>query len=505
MLLSGLGTYTHAIHTGNPEAQKFFDQGLILLYGFNRYEALRSFRRAADLDPKAVMPHWGTAMALGPHINMDLDGDVQMQESCKAVRDGQTLSSGASEREVAYLTAAATRCPEFRPVEYQRAMRELAQRYPDDLDAATLYAESLMIPARWRWWGRDGKPAEGTKEAISVLEGVMRRTPEHPGANHFYIHAVEMSPSPEHAIPSANRLMGIVPAAGHLIHMPGHIWLRLGDYELAGDVNENAALMDQDYMQKTGVSSSSYAGYYIHNLHFILYARAMEGRMKDTLKAAEKLADAASPFASVMPMMVDAFVPAPYLAMIRFQQWDQLLQVKPPDAELAASTALWHFGRATALAAKDRRPEALAEQQAFEKARMKVPPDWIWLNNKASDLLRVPAAILDARLSTSASDAIAHWRQAVMAEDALSYDEPPPWFYPVRESLGGVLLRAGHNAQAEDVFREGLRRSPRNGRILFGLMESLKAQGKTEAAQLVQKEFMAAWKNADVTLRPGDF
>jgi tetratricopeptide (TPR) repeat protein len=298
--------------------------------------------------------------------------------------------------------------------------------------------------------------------------------------------------------------MRIVPAAGHLVHMPGHIWLRVGDYEVAGDVNENAAVMDEDYMQKTGVSSSSYAGYYVHNLHFVVYARAMEGRRKDTLQAAEKLANAASPLASVMPMMVDAFVPSPFFAMIRFQQWDQLLQVKAPDPKLAASRALWHFGRATALAAKGQRPQARVEQRAFEEARLQVPPDWVWLNNKASDVLKVATAIIDARLSSSDADAIAHWRRAVSAEDALSYDEPPPWFYPVRESLGGALLRSGQTTQAEEVFREGLRQSPRNGRILFGLMESLKAQGKLEAAQMVQKEYQTAWKNSDVTLRLED-
>lgn len=276
-LLPGTGTYRMPIATRSAEAQKFFDQGLNMLYGFNRYEALRSFRRASELDPQALMPYWGMAMAQGAHINMDADGDVDLKAACEAVKAGRAVQASAPQREREYLDAVATRCPSDDPAAYIQAMRELARKYPDDLDAQTLYAESLMIPVRWRWWDTSGNPAEGMEEAVSVLEAVMRRNPEHPGANHFYIHAVEMSPSPERAIPSAQRLMGIVPGAGHLVHMPGHIWLILGDYELAAATNERAAEVDRQYMNATGVTGSSYAGYYIHNLHFIAVARAMQG------------------------------------------------------------------------------------------------------------------------------------------------------------------------------------------------------------------------------------
>ncbi len=504
ILLAGMGNHTHPIATRNPHAQRFFDQGLTLLYGFNRYEALRSFRRAAELDPEALMPRWGVAMALGPHINMDIDGDVQMKESCEAVRAGLGLRERAPAHEQAYIDAVASRCPEYRPGEYQKAMRELAQRYPDDLDAATLYAESLMIPVRWKWWLPDGAPAEGMEEAVRVLEAVMRRYPDHPGANHFYIHAVEMSPSPERAIPSAQRLMGVVPAAGHLVHMPAHIWLLLGDYGLAADINEHAAERDREYMQTTGVSASAYAGYYIHNLHFVAYGRSMQGRMAEAIRAAGTIAGATASFTDVMPMMVDAFVPAPLFAFLRFQQWDQLLALKPPDPKLVASTALWHFGRAIALAAKGQLELSLQEKKGFETVRRKVPADWLWLNNKAVSILQVASAVLDARLVGDDRAAIPHWERAVASEDALSYDEPPPWFYPLRESLGGALLRAGQPDRAEAVFREGLRLRPRNGRLLFGLMKSLEAQNKTYAAEWVRKEFEAAWKGADVTLRVAD-
>ena len=501
MLLSGLGTHSHPITTQNPEAQKFFDQGLSLLYGFNRYEALRSFRRAAELDPEALMPYWGMAMAQGPYINIDLDGGIQMKESCEAVQAGLALRTHGSERERGYIDAVASRCPDYRPTDYIRVMKELAQRYPDDLDAATLYADSLMVPVRWKWWLPDGTPAEGMDDAVKVLEGVLRRDPDHPGANHYYIHAVEMSPNPERAIPSAQRLMGVVPAAGHLVHMPGHIWLLVGDYELAAEVNENAAERDREYMKLTGVYGSSYTGYYIHNLHFIAYARQMQGRMTDAIRSAETISESTSPLVKEMPMMVDAFVSAPLFALLRFQQWDALLALNAPDPQLVSSTALWHFGRAIAFTAKGKRQDALQEKNVFEAARSMIPKDWLWLNNKASDILALASAILDARMAENDRASIPYWERAVALEDTLVYDEPPPWFYPVRESLGGALLRAGMAVQAEAVLREGLRRRPRNGRMLFGLMKSLEAQQKMDAAAMVQKEFESAWKNADTILR----
>src|SRR5215471_11382921 len=434
-LLPGLGSHTHPISTHNSDAQKFFDQGLTLLIGFNRYEALRSFQRAAELDPGAAMPHWGIAMVFGPHINMDLDGDVDMAKSCEAVKAAQALFQKASERERAYIEAASVRCPEYRPEAYQKAMRDLARRYPDDLDAATFFSESLLIPARWKWWKPDGTPAPGVEEAISVLESAMRRDPDHPGANHFYIHAVEMSPSPERAIPSAQRQMSVVPSAGHLVHMPAHIWLLLGEYDLAAEINLRAASLDEEYVQNTGVTGGTYyAGYYIHNLHFVAYNRCMEGRMADSLAAAQKVSDSVSPFVGQMPAMIDAFASWPLFVMLRYQRWDQILALERPDAKLPASRTLWHYGRGVALAAKGRRKEALTERDAFEGVRKQVPADWPWLNNKAAEILNVASAALAARLAENDAAAVAYWEQAREAQDALSYDEPPPWFYPVRES-----------------------------------------------------------------------
>lgn len=499
-LLDGLGTYSRTISSATPEAQKYFDQGLNLLYGFNRYEALRSFRKAAELAPRAVMPLWGIAMAQSPHINMDLDGDVNLKEACAALERAKGL--GAPPHEQILLEAAFQRCPEDSPA-YIDAMRAATAAYPDDPDIATLFAEALMIRTRWRWF-RNGTPGEGVEEAIAALEGVLRRLPAHPGANHFYIHAVESSPTPERAIPSAQRLMGAVPAAGHLVHMPAHIWLVTGDYELAATVNERAAQLDREYMQKTGVTESAYLGYYVHNLHFVAYARQMQGRKEDALRAARAVTEGAGPMAAQMPEMLDAFMPTEIFALVRFCDWDAILALKQPDARLLGTTAIGHWARAQALQARGRRAAAAAEQAQFEEIRRKLPEGWIWINNKASDVLSVAADVLEARLAASAQAALPHWERAVQRQDALVYDEPPAWFYPVRESLGAAYLAAGRPADAERVFREGLRKSPRNGRMLFGLLQTLGAQGKTEAARLVKRELDEAWKRADVALRLGD-
>lgn len=498
-LLAGLGPYQHRITTANPEAQKFFNQGLILLYGFNRYEALRSFKRAAALDPQAPMPQAGIALAYGPHINMDMDGDTDAAKSCTAIAAAQKLRGNGSEREAAYVDALSSRCPEYKPDAYIAAMRELYRRYPDDHDAAALFAESVMVPNRWKWF-QGAVPAPGMQEAIATLEQTLRRNPEHPGANHFYIHAVEMSPEPERAIPSAQRLMGIVPAAGHLLHMPGHIWMVLGEYELVVSINERAAQVDRQYFEQTGVQQGAYGGYYVHNLHFITAAQMMRGRRADSLKAAADVFQATQPFMDAMAAMLDPFAAMPLFVKTRFGMWDEILASPAPDPRLLSLTALRHWARACAYAAKGQKAEAAVEQKLFEAAKAKVPGEAQWSVNKSSEVLSLAAAVLDARLADTPEASIPHWQRAVEIQDGLVYDEPPPWYHPVRESLGGALLRAGRPADAEIVFREALRRTPKNGRVLFGLLESLKAQSKSDAASLVQVEFDAAWRQSDVEL-----
>jgi tetratricopeptide (TPR) repeat protein len=328
--------------------------------------------------------------------------------------------------------------------------------------------------------------------------------PDHPGANHFYIHAVESSRSPERAIPSAQRLMGIVPAAGHLVHMPGHIWMVLGEYEMAATVNDRAAQVDRDYMAATGVTQSAYVGYYIHNMHFVTVARAMQGRMKDSIRAADEIAAAVKPMAEAMPEMVDAFGSMQIFARVRFQRWDELLASPTPPEKMGINTALRLWARTLALEAKGKHAEAVGEQAAFTAACGKLPPSAFWGFNKPSQMLAIAGETLSARLAGSPANALPHWQRAVELQDELIYDEPPAWYYPVRESLGAALLRAGKAAEAEAAFREGLRRSPRDGRMLFGLAAALKAQKKMEAAAWVDREYREAWKHADVVLRIED-
>lgn len=498
-LYPGLGIWKHPVAGATPEAQKFFDQGLVLLYGFNRPEALRSFRKALELDPHFGMAQWGVAMSIGPYVNMDMDPDVDLKKSCEAAESGLKMAGvGAVDR--AWLEAAAARCPDYSDSsKYVSAMRALAARFPDDPDAQTWFAESLMVPVRWHWYSNDGKPAAGIEEAERTLEAVLRRFPDHPGANHFYIHAVESSPTPERAVPSAQRLMGIVPAAGHMVHMPGHIWLVLGEYNITVDVNERAAEVDQEYFAKTGNMSSYYA-YYLHNLQFILYARSMQGRVAETKKAGAQILEAARPMAAIMPEMGDVFGIFVTMAEIRNQQWDELLSVTKPASRNPMVEWMWHYSRAMALAAKNRREEARGEQREFERIGKMLDRNSPWDTNKLGDVADLASAVLEARLDGSA----AKWRRAVELQDALAYDEPPAWYYPVRESLGAALLLSDDAAGAEEVFREGLKRSPHNGRMLFGLLETLKAQKKSDAAAWVEREFESAWKGSDLPLRIRD-
>lgn len=499
-LLDGMGTWRHPIDTRSPQAQKFFDQGLALLYGFNRYEALRSFRKASELDPRAAMPFWGIAMAEGPYLNMDMD-PPRMMESCEAVAAGLRLKDAdAASRD--WLTAAGARCPDFaEPGRYITAMRDLAARNPDDPDVQTLFAEALLLPVRWHWYTHEGQPAPGVAEAEHVLEAVLRRFPNHPGANHFYVHAVESSATPERAIASAQRLMGIVPGAGHMIHMPGHIWLVMGDYNNTVAVNERAIEVDRQYFAATGVTGG-YSMYYLHNLQFLLYARAMQGRTAETLEAIRQTSEALQQISKAMPDMAEIFTIFVAEAQLRLNRWEDVLQTPQPQSGSPVSMAFWRLPRVLAFAGKGEMAEAAAEKAEFDSLCLKLPRDMPWDTNKLGDIMDLAGTVIAARLERTPAAAIAQWQKAVELQDALVYDEPPGWYYPIRESLGAALLLNGDAAHAETVFRGGLRRSPNNGRMLFGLLESLKAQNKDTT--WIQAEFDAAWKGASLALRLRD-
>ncbi len=509
-LLSGMGSLHHPISTSNPDAQRFFDQGLTLVYAFNHYEAERSFRRAAELDPAAAMPWWGVALALGPNYN-DPGNPEKEKAAYDAIQKAKSLASSGPENERAYIEALAMRYSsdpnaDLKKLahEYSNAMGALAKNYPDDPDASTIYAESMMDLRPWGLWKLDGTPSEGTLEIIAVLESVLARYPNHIGANHYYIHAVEASPHAEWGVPSADRLNTLVPNAGHLVHMPSHIYERVGDQPAAIKANTAAAEADRNYIASTGATGMYPAMYYSHNLHFLAYAAMQSGQFAEAHKAAQTLKENIETQAKGMPPgMTEHFLVYPTAVRIRFRDWPAVLAMPQPDASLAANVAFWHFARGMAFASTGKLTDADGERKAFADAVAKIPKEQEYGFTNAATIMQIPAAVLDAKLAEARGDraaAIDALKKAVAAQDALVYDEPPDWFFPVRESLGGSLLRAAKPAEAEKVFREDLVRNPRNGRTLFGLWQSLLAQNKTSDAAWAKLEFQDAWKDADTTL-----
>ena len=514
-LLPGLGSLHHPIATKSEEAQKFFDQGLTLVYAFNHGEAVRSFDRAAELDPSSPMPLWGKALALGPNYN-EVHGESE-KDAYDAIQKAKALAASAPEDERAYVDALALRFtndskPDFDRLAnaYAAAMRDLAHRYPDDPDAATLYAESLMDLHAWDLWTNDGKPGENTLEIVSVLEGVLRRWPDHVGANHFYIHAIEESPNPERALASAHRLETAVPSAGHLVHMPAHIYIRTGDYEAAVRSNEQAVAVDNTYKRAMANPNMMYLMMYgEHNLHFLVFAAMMDGDYENASKSAAELESRAMTGVSQVPSL-EGFVPMHMFVLLRFDRWDELLALPQTDAKLKGLMFFWHYARGCAFAQKGDVAKAEAERAAMEGAYKHLPagPAFDMLYNDWSTLHDLAVNTLSARIAAARGDsagAIKEWRAAVAVQDQMHYDEPPDWYYPVRESLGAALLANGQPAEAEQVFREDLRQNPRNPRSLYGLWKSLEAQKKTIDAQWVQASFEAAWKGGSEPPRLADF
>jgi tetratricopeptide (TPR) repeat protein len=505
-LLDGLGSLDHPIATTNPEAQKFFDQGLILIYAFNHAEAARSFARAAELDPREPMPHWGEALALGPNYNatdVDLDAEKSAYEQIQKAR---ALASHAPQTERDYVETLARRFSEDPKADlhslardYAAGMRELSRHYVDDPDAATLFAESLMDLDPWQLWTNDGKPAPGTEEIVATLEGVLRRWPNHIGANHFYIHALEASPYPERALASAYRLETLSPAAGHLVHMPSHIFMRSGDYAAAVKSNQEAVAVDRQYLRDRQITNPVYAvGYANHNLHFLAMAAAMDGNYDQAYAAATELAGLAH--AAVGPMAgAEAFLPTPIFVQLRFARWDEVLALPAPEAKLTGLTFFWHYARGCAFAAKGQTAQAEAERAALQNVYRQLPSgaafgmllnDWATEQSLASESLEARIALARG----DAAAAVAHWRTAVATQDQMRYNEPADWYYPLRESLGAALLRSGQLADAEKTFREDLEHNPRNPRSLYGLSKTLEAENKTTDAAWVKASFALAWK-----------
>lgn len=517
-LFKNLGNHHHPISTNSKLAQRYFDQGLILAYGFNHAEAARSFKEAASLDPNCAMCYWGIALVKGPNINAPMEKEA-VPETVQAMKKAIELSKNASEKEKAYIQALTKRYslqpPENRkPLDtaYVNAMRQVQKRYPEDLDAATLFAEAFMDTMPWNYWSKDGKPNPGTTELLTVLESVLKRNPNHPGANHLYIHAVESSPNPERGIASADRLGELVPGAGHLVHMPAHIYIRVGRYHDAVVANRIAIAADQDYITQCHAQGIYPLGYMPHNHHFLMAGAMMGGDSKVAIQAARHTAAMADQkkMRELGYGTLQHYYAMPIYALTKFGKWDEILKEPAPAADLKYPNGVWHYARGMAFAAKGELKQAAEELKhlraiAADPAIKKVT---VWDINTTSQLLQMASEVLAGEIAAQQSDytkAIAHLKTAVTLEDKLKYDEPATWYSPVRQSLGAVLLKANRAAEAEIVYKEDLKRYPENGWSLFGLAQSLRQQGKTRQAMTVQERFKQAWKFADVTLTASRF
>ena len=515
VLYDTLGTYSYRITTASSEAQRWFDQGLRLVYGFNHYEARKAFREALRLDPGCAMCSWGVAMTEGSNYNSPTDADRE-KAALAAVQQAEKLGAGATPAERALIQALARRHSadpaakrEDLDRAYADAMREVTRQFPDDLDAATLFADAMMNRRPWKLWNPDGTPEPGTEELVQTLEGVLAKNPDHPGAIHLYIHAVEASREPGRAEAAADRLARLMPGAGHMVHMPSHIYWRVGRYADAVAVNASAVQADQVYF-KTAQPSQIYRGlYYPHNIDFIWHSASMQGRSGETLRAALAFAAVASPeMIQQMPDMETAPA-APIVALVRFGRWNDVLGLAPPPAAWPYTRGIWHYARGLAFNANGQAAEARRELGELETILNNVPPDRsLAFFFKTKSMLQLAANVLAGEIAATTGDTASAARllQAAVAEqDTHWFTEPPPWYFPVRQALGAVLLQAGRAADAERVYREDLARNPNNGWSLFGLAQSLRAQGKTAEAATVDRQFGRAWAQADVTLTASRF
>ena len=500
-LLDNLGSHHHRISTRSSLAQRYFDQGLTLAYAFNHAEAARSFNAAAKLDSDCAMCYWGLAYVLGPNINAAME-DEAVPQAWEAMQQAIALSPQATVPERAYIQALAKR---YSPapvgdrasldLAYANAMGDVAQRYPNDLDAATLFAEALMDTMPWDYWHEDGEPKPETVELLATLESVLQQNPHHAGANHLYIHAVEEQ-RPELGIAAADRLGNLVPGAGHLVHMPSHIYIRVGRYHDAVVANQKSIEADQDYVTQCHAQGLYPVAYMPHNQHFLWYAATMAGQKEVALEAAKHTAMMADRELMREPGYgtLQHYYSMPLYTWVKFGMWEEVLAQPSPEADLLYPTGVWHYARGMARAATGQLQEA---QQELEKVKAitrnpQLESVTIWDINTTAHLLQIASEVLAGEIAAQQGDyeqAIAHLQTAVDLEDSLNYDEPAPWYSPLRQSLGAALLAVNRPAQAEQVYREDLQIYPDNGWLLWGLLQSLQAQGKSKEAKAVQKSF----------------
>jgi tetratricopeptide (TPR) repeat protein len=502
-LISGMDTYSKPITTDSPEAQQWFDQGLLCLYGFNHDEATRSFKKAAAIDPRAAMPWWGVAYAAGMNINDGQMTEERWQIGHTAAQKALSLLDDESDLERALVEAVAQRYTwpapeEQRPFDeaYAAAMQDVYERFADDPDVGSLFAESLMDLQPWAYWTVELEPDGRTTEFIEVIEGVLARYPDHPGASHFYIHAMEAGPAPEKAVPYAEKLETRVPGAGHLVHMPSHIYARVGRYGDAADINVRAVQADREYFANAGEQGMYYI-YYAHNLHFLAYASMMEARYEPAMKAARELeAEMPPEVLQELNWLIEGIMPTNYHVMIRFGRWEDILAEPLPPEDRLVTRAVHYYARGIALSVLDRTDEARLEIARFETAAAAVPEDWWVFNNRMHDVLPIAMAMLEGETAYREGrleEAWAALRRGIQAEDKLIYDEPPAWMLPVRHSMGALMLEAGELAEAEKLYREDQVRHPGNGWSLLGLSQVLKAQGRAEEGAQYASASKQAW------------
>jgi len=520
-LYDNLGSLHHEITTASPEAQRYFDQGLTLSYAFNHAESIRSFKQALAIDPDCAMCYWGVAFALGPNINAPITPDAA-KEAFDAIEQAKQRAGKASAKEQAYIDALSKRYvvdpkADRPPLDaaYAAAMRVVAQKFPDDLDAMTLFAQSLMDTSPWNYWNADGSPREFTNEVISSLESVLHRKADHPGAIHLYIHAVEASPNPKRAEQYADRLPALVPGAGHLVHMPAHIYLRTGRYHEASHANEEAIKVDAAYKAGNAVAGNMMydVGYIPHNPHFFVASASLEGRRADALRAAEDVrrrmhADLLRD--PSMGGMMQHYELTPLYTKLRFAMWDEVLAEPAPPADIPYLQAIFHAARSMAFSAKGRLGEADRELATAKIAKNDPSLKMLYVSsvNTGSTIANIAYEVASGGLRARqkrGADAATHFATAVALEDSLAYMEPPDWPIPVRQLQGATLLALGRAAEAEKAFREDLKRFPDNGWSLSGLYASRVRQGHERDGEVgaLQIRFAQAWKRADVELEAG--
>lgn len=520
-LFEGMGDYHRPITTNDAGAQRYFDQGMVLAFGFNHAEAIRSFRAAQRLDPDCAMCFWGEALATGPNINVTSGGMAIMSPESRvaahaAAQKALSLADRVAPVERALIEAQAVRydgseTSDRDPLDraYAEAMRSVVQRFPDDDDAAAMYAEAWMNTMPWNYWSDDGQPRPETVEVIDALERIIARSPRHPLALHLYIHAVEASSDPGRAETAADTLLTLVPGSGHLVHMPAHTYWRVGRYHDAAEANVRAAAVDEQYIAQCNAQGFYPALYYPHNIHFLWAASSMEGRSAVAIDAARRVAANVRIEQMREFPTVEFFRTIPLLALTQFGRWDEILAEPMPDASLRYATAIAHYARGVALARKG--DLAAAHRERDQLVPLRDTTEILFLDTNdypAVTLLQIADSLLEGEIAMAAGSvdaAVGHFERAVALQDGLPYMEPPFWYYPTRQSLGAALLAAGRAGEAEAVYRRDLEDYPHNGWSMFGLAESLAAQGRTDEAAEVREMFTHVWARADVELTGSRF